>query len=121
MPAASSKNLPRNKPAATPKPSRSTAPPHQTRILLVDDHPLVREGFAEVLGREPDLVICGEAEDRHHALDLIPSAKPDLAIVDLALKKSHGLELIKDIRAQFPNVLMLVVSMQDEKSIARRV
>lgn len=88
--------------------------------MLVDDHPLIREGLAEVLGRESDLTICGEAEDRQQALQLIPTAKPDLAIIDLALKKSHGLELIKDLRAQFPKVRMLVVSMQDERMNAER-
>src|SRR6516162_413024 len=92
-----------------------------TRIMLVDDHPLVREGLAEVLTREPDMVICGHAEDRLQALQLIPAAKPHLAIIDLALKKSNGLELIKDIRAQFPEVVMLVVSMQDEMLHAERV
>jgi DNA-binding NarL/FixJ family response regulator len=92
-----------------------------TRILLVDDHPLVREGLAEVLTREPDMVICGHAEDRLQALQLIPTAKPHLAIIDLALKKSNGLELIKDIRAQFPELAMLVVSMQDELLHAERV
>lgn len=99
----------------------SAARAEVTRILLVDDHPLVREGLAEVLTREPDLMICGEAEDRQQALKLIPLAKPQLAIIDLALKKSYGLELIKDIRAQFPKVLMLVVSMQDELLHAERV
>lgn len=97
------------------------APAGATRILLVDDHPLVREGLAEVLTREADLVICGEAEDRWQALQLIPTARPHLAIIDLALKKSYGLELIKDIHAQFPKVLMLVVSMQDELLHAERV
>ena len=92
-----------------------------TRILLVDDHPLVREGLAEVLTREADLVICGHAEDRLQALALVPAVKPHLAIIDLALKKANGLELIKDIRAQFPEVLMLVVSMQDELMHAERV
>jgi DNA-binding NarL/FixJ family response regulator len=92
-----------------------------TRILLVDDHPLVREGLAEVLTREADLMICGEAEDRLQALQIIPAAKPQLAIIDLALKKSYGLELIKDIHAQFPKVLMLVVSMQDELLHTERV
>src|SRR5215469_3646215 len=92
-----------------------------TRILLVDDHPLIREGLAEVLTREADLVICGHAEDRLQALQLIPTVKPHLAIIDLALKKANGLELIKDIRAQFPEVLMLVVSMQDELLHAERV
>jgi DNA-binding NarL/FixJ family response regulator len=91
-----------------------------TRILLVDDHPLIREGLAEVLTREADLVVCGHAEDRLQALQIIPTVKPHLAIIDLALKKANGLELIKDIRAQFPEVLMLVVSMQDEMLHAER-
>lgn len=90
------------------------------RILLVDDHPLVREGLGEALKREPDFRICGEAEDHQQALALIPKTRPDLAIVDLGLKKSHGLELIKDIRAMFPKVLVLVVSMQDELLHAER-
>jgi DNA-binding NarL/FixJ family response regulator len=94
--------------------------PRRTRILLVDDHPLVREGLGEALGKEPDLMICGEAEDRLQALQLIPASKPDLAIIDLALKKSNGLELIKDIRVRFPKILMLVVSMQDELLHAER-
>jgi DNA-binding NarL/FixJ family response regulator len=94
--------------------------PKRTRILLVDDHPLVREGLAEALGKAPDLMICGEAEERQQALQLMPACKPDLAIIDLALKKSNGLELIKDIRARFPKILMLVVSMQDELLHAER-
>ena len=85
-----------------------------TRILLVDDHPLVRTGLAEVLRREPDFEVCGEAEDRSQALDAIAATKPDLTIVDLSLKKSSGLELVKDIRARFPTVRVLVVSMHDE-------
>ena len=90
------------------------------RILLVDDHPLTREGLAEVLQRESGLCVCGEAADRLEALEMIRKAKPDLAIVDLALKKSDGLELIKDMRAQFPKILVLVVSMQDELLYAER-
>jgi len=99
----------------------SPAPSRRTRILLVDDHPLVREGLAEALTREADFEICGEAEDCRQALELISTARPHLAIVDLALKKSYGLELIKDVRARFPEVLMLVVSMQDELVHAERV
>jgi DNA-binding NarL/FixJ family response regulator len=120
MPTVSPKKLARSNPELASKTHRPPAPAGPTRILLVDDHPLVREGLAEVLGRESDLVICGEAESRQQALELIPTAKPDLAIIDLALKKSHGLELIKDIRALFPKVLMLVVSMQDEGLNAER-
>jgi DNA-binding NarL/FixJ family response regulator len=92
----------------------------RTRILLVDDHPLIRQGLAEVLQRERDLVVCGEAEDRAGALAAAESLRPDLMIVDLALRKSNGLELIKDLRARFPKILVLVVSMQDERLHAER-
>jgi DNA-binding NarL/FixJ family response regulator len=96
-------------------------PDERTRVLLIDDHPLVRERLAEVIHREPDLVICGAAEDRHQALTAIAAAAPDLAIVDLVLKNSDGLELIKDIHARWPKLGMLVVSMHDESLYAERV
>ena len=97
------------------------APPPPQRILLVDDHPMVRERLAEVIQREPDLTVCGEAEDRATALERIAATHPHLAIVDLTLKQSHGIELIKDIRSQHPGVLILVVSMHDELLHAERV
>ena len=93
----------------------------RTRILLVDDHPLVRERLAEVINREPDLTVCGEAEERHQALELVAAETPDLAIIDLTLKNSDGLELIKDLHARWPKVLILVVSMHDESLYAERV
>jgi DNA-binding NarL/FixJ family response regulator len=86
----------------------------------VDDHPLIREGLAETLAREKDLVVTGQAASRQEALQLIPAAAPHLAIVDLALKDSLGLELIKDLRARFPAVRVLVVSMHDELQYAER-
>ncbi len=92
-----------------------------SRILLVDDHPLVRERLAEIIQREPDLRVVGEAEDRRSALDLARTAAPQLVIVDLTLKNSSGLELIKDFRAQFPDIMILVVSMHDESLHAERV
>ena len=92
-----------------------------TKIVLVDDHPMVREGLRESLCREPDLTVCGEAEDRFHALEIIESTRPDVAIVDLSLKNSSGLELIKDITARYPGVVVLVVSMHDESLYAERV
>lgn len=93
----------------------------QTRnILLVDDHFLVREGLAKLIARQGDLQVCGEAESADQALDLAARHKPDLAIVDLALKGRDGLELIKDLQAQFPDVLILVLSMYDEKLSAER-
>ncbi len=94
---------------------------HATRILLVDDHPVVRDGLAEAINHEPDLQVCAVAEDRAQALKAVESAKPELAVVDLLLKQSSGFELIKDMRAQWPRLLILVVSMQDETIYAERV
>ncbi|HNW07619.1 MAG: response regulator transcription factor [Verrucomicrobia bacterium] len=101
----------------------STARPaaRRARILLVDDHPLVRERLAEIINQEPDLMVCGEAQDRAGALAAMAAHRPELAIIDLALKDSDGLELIKDIRLHWPNVLMLVVSMYEESLYAERV
>lgn len=95
-------------------------PPEKTRILLVDDHPMIRERLVELILREADLEVCGEAEDRHEALDLVATIYPHLAIVDLTLKSSLGIELIKDLQARYPEVKVLVVSMQDEMIYAER-
>jgi DNA-binding NarL/FixJ family response regulator len=94
--------------------------PGKRRILLVDDHPIVREGLAERINRESDLKVCAEAEDRHEALQAIEAHKPDLVIVDIALKTSSGIELIKDIHSRWPRVSVLVVSMHDEALYAER-
>jgi hypothetical protein len=90
------------------------------RIVIVDDHPLVRERLVELINREPDLAVCGEAEDRHEAIEIIASTRPHLAVIDLSLKNSLGIELIKDLQASQPEVLILVVSMQDELIYAER-
>jgi DNA-binding NarL/FixJ family response regulator len=103
------------------KSPRARTAKRRTRILLVDDHPMVRERLTEILNREADLMVCGEAEDRHEALVAIAGRRPDLAIVDLTLKNSDGLELIKDIHSRWPEVRMLVVSMHDESLYAERV
>ena len=103
------------------KPRSAGITPQRARILLVDDHPLVRERLAEVINREADLIVSGEAEDRQEAIDAILAKPPDLVIVDLTLKNSEGLELIKDIRARWPRMRMLVVSMHDESLYAERV
>ena len=94
--------------------------PSKTRVVLVDDHPLVRERLVELINREADLEVVGEAEDRHEALEVIEAARPDLAIVDLTLKSSLGIELIKDLQARRPELPILVVSMQDEAIHAER-
>ncbi len=91
------------------------------RIVLVDDHPIVREGLAENINREPGLVVCAQAEDRSGALSAIETTLPELVIVDLTLKNSSGLDLIKDIHSRWPAMLILVVSMHDETLHAERV
>jgi DNA-binding NarL/FixJ family response regulator len=92
----------------------------QRRVFLVDDHPLVREWLASLIALEPDLGICGQAEDARAALAAIRLARPDLVVVDLSLPRSSGMELIKDLRAQFSGLKILVLSMHDEVSVAER-
>ena len=75
-----------------------------TRILLVDDHPVVRDGFAEVINRESDLTVCAAAEDRAGALQAIETTRPGLVVIDLTLKNSSGMELIKDIHSRWPKL-----------------
>jgi DNA-binding NarL/FixJ family response regulator len=94
-------------------------PQSRARILIVDDH-MVRERLAEIINRECDLIVCGEAEDRHQAIEAIKTCPPELVIVDLTLKNSDGLELIKDIRSRWPKLAVLVVSMHDESLYAER-
>jgi DNA-binding NarL/FixJ family response regulator len=91
-----------------------------TRILIVDDHPLVRLSLREFIRREKDLEVCGEAEDREQALAAAEATKPHLAIIDLTLKTSNGMELIKDMRDRHPDVQILVLSMHDETIHAER-
>lgn len=85
-----------------------------TRIVLADDHPLVRQGLAQLLAREPDLHVCGEAEDEATAVRLVAEQAPDLVIVDLSLKNGSGLDLIKTLHETHPDVAILVLSMHDE-------
>ena len=92
-----------------------------TRIVIVDDHPLVRDQLRAVIESEEDLKICGEAEDGYHALEIIMSAIPDVAILDLTLKGSPGgLDLIKELHLRYPKLFILVVSMHDESLYAER-
>src|SRR6516162_5293975 len=90
------------------------------RIFIVDDHPLVREWLANLINQQPDLEVCGEAENAADALSGIASTKPELAIIDIALNAASGLELIKDIRIQYPSVAPLVLSMHEEELYAER-
>jgi len=89
-------------------------------VFIVDDHPMVRERLAELINREEDLTVCGEAEDRPEALEKILKIKPYLVLLDFTLKSSQGIDLIKDLRAAAPDVRLLVVSMHDELIYAER-
>jgi DNA-binding NarL/FixJ family response regulator len=92
-----------------------------TRILIVDDHPLVRTGFSQLIGDCPDLEVCGEAGDMAEALKQVDATSPDLAIIDLSLAGGSGLDLIERIRSRNKDILMLVASMHDETLYAERV
>jgi DNA-binding NarL/FixJ family response regulator len=90
------------------------------RILLVDDHPIVRQGLAEMIDQQDELQVCGTAEDVHKALDGVGRLKPDLVIADISLKGSNGIELLKNLKIRYPRLLVLVLSMHDEALYAVR-
>ncbi len=90
------------------------------RILVVDDHPIVREGLALLINREADLLVCGEADDAMGAMHVVASAKPDVLIVDLSLNGPDGLDLLKNIRIKHPGLPVLILSMHDELIYAER-
>jgi DNA-binding NarL/FixJ family response regulator len=91
------------------------------RILIVDDHPMMREGLRALISRERDLIVCGEAETAGQALDAVANLKPDLVLADITLPGRNGIELIKDICALQHAMLILVISMHDESLYTERV
>lgn len=90
------------------------------KVLVVDDHPIVREGLADLINKEEDLVVCGCAEDIPQTLKAIRKAPPDVVTVDISLEGASGLELIKEIKTQFPNLPVLALSMHQEALYAER-
>ena len=93
----------------------------KARVLVVDDHPVVRQGLRLLIDHESDLKVCAEAETVADALEAITKHKPDVAVVDLSLRGTSGLELIKDIRVRHADLPVLVLSMSDESVYAERV
>ena len=89
-------------------------------VLLVDDHSVMRQGLAALINAEPDLRVCGEADDVHQAMQVLQATRPGVALVDISLNGGDGLELIKLMRAHHPDVLALVLSMHDESVYAER-
>lgn len=91
------------------------------RILVVDDHAVLREGLAAQINREADLVVCGEAENAGAAIEVVEKLNPDLVLADITLPGRNGLELIRDLRALRPGLPVLVLSMHDASLFAERV
>ena len=94
--------------------------PEAKRIVIVDDHPLFRKGLEQLIHSEDGFAVCGEANNAPEAMDVIRKLNPDLAIVDLSLPGANGIELIKNIRAEFSMLPILVLSMHDESLYAVR-
>jgi len=92
----------------------------QSRILIVDDHPLVRAGLRSLIDAEPDLTICAEVSNVRDAIELARSQAPDLVLVDISLDDGNGIELIKRLKVHDPDIKMLVCSMHDESLFAER-
>lgn len=99
---------------------KAQSPVPRKRILVVDDHPLMREGVAQWIKRAPDLEVCGEAESAAQALSLVEKLKPDLVLTDISLTGGNGIELIKDLQVFDPGLPALVLSMHDESLYAGR-
>lgn len=90
------------------------------RLLLVDDHPIMRHGLAQLIRAEEGLDVCGEAGSAREGLEAVTALKPDLVVIDLTLPDKNGLELLKDIQAMHPGTLCLVLSMHDENMYGER-
>ena len=89
-------------------------------VFVIDDHPIVREGLTQLINREPDLIVCGTAEDIYEALKAMQTLKPDIAIADISLKGADGIELIKNLKIRMPGLPVLVLSIHDESIYAPR-
>jgi DNA-binding NarL/FixJ family response regulator len=92
----------------------------KSRVFIVDDHPLVREGLTNLMNGQDDLIVCGEAKNSAQAIDGIMKTRPDVALIDISLENESGLELVKQLAGQFPQVALIVLSMHDEGLYAER-
>jgi DNA-binding NarL/FixJ family response regulator len=106
---------------APPRVSNFSAVTVQRRVLIVDDHPIVRQGLRRMIEVEPDLVVCGDVQTEREARAAIRALAPDVVIVDISLAQGDGLELVRDVHAQRPELPMLVLSMHDELIYAERL
>ena len=100
--------------------SRVSPSTTKCKVFLIDDHPIVRQGLALFIDREPDLMVCGEADGALSALQAIQDSLPDFVVLDISLEGPDGLELLKTMRAKYPNLPVLILSMHDESAYAER-
>lgn len=100
--------------------SPSKAVARKSRVFIVDDHPLVREGLTNLINGQNDLIVCGEAKDSAQAINGIGKARPNVALIDISLENESGLELVKQLKTQFPQVALIILSMHDEALYAER-
>jgi DNA-binding NarL/FixJ family response regulator len=112
------KSRPKN--SAADNPAVASPAPARRRILLVDDHPFMRAGLGQLIDRQPDMVVCGEAGEPVEAFHALRKSKPDLVLTDLTMPGRSGLEFVKDLRAAEPDLAILVISMHDEVVYAER-
>jgi DNA-binding NarL/FixJ family response regulator len=91
------------------------------KVLIVDDHPIVRQGLRAMIDVEPDMKVCGEAHTEREARAAIRSMSPDAVVVDLSLEEGDGINLVRDAHAHHPDVALLVLSMHDETIYAERL
>ena len=92
----------------------------KTRILIVDDHSIVRQGLAQLINQEPELIVSGEAENAAQALDIIKTEHIDLAIIDISMEGMNGIQLTEQIKAHYPGIPVVILSMHDELNYAKR-
>jgi DNA-binding NarL/FixJ family response regulator len=101
-------------------PSASGMVARKSRVFIVDDHPLVREGLTNLINGQDDVMVCGEAKDSTEAVDGIAKERPNVAVIDISLANESGLDLIKHLVKQFPQVALIILSMHDEALYAER-
>jgi len=104
----------------TQKRRQSTTFENKKRVFIVDDHPIVRDGLITIINHEKDLAVCGEADEPQEALKAISELRPDVVIVDITLKNSDGIELTKSLKARYPTLPVIVLSIHDELTYAER-
>src|SRR4051794_38256944 len=100
--------------------TKTKTAPKKAKVLIVDDHPIVRHGMAQLINRQRDLCVCGEADSVNGALRIVAALNPDVVIADISLKGQDGLGLIKELKIRHPQIRILVVSIHDERIYAER-